>query len=452
MLKTTGLFVLLLIATITFAQQSKIDLSGEWQFAMDSLNVGEQEQWYNKDLPDHIHLPSTMDEAGYGKPHIPETLLCNGKPEIWQLARKHCYTGVAWYRKSVDIPKEWRGKQIKLFFERSMWQVKLWINGRYVGEQHSLSKPGTFDITSFLKPGKNIIAMSVDNSPYVHLGSWSHGYSDGIQTIWNGIVGKIEMIAKDNIHLSNVRVYPSFKDQKLKVRCNVISVANKNQKGQLKFTVSDDLGNIILTKKEKVKLCGDTSTFEVVIDLENKLKKWDEFSPELYHLNVSSSFAKDKDSESVRFGLRDVEAVDGRFVVNGNRIFMRGEHDAGSFPLTGYPSMEKEDWLRIFKIGKDFGFNHWRFHSWCPPEAAFEAADETGIYLQPELPLFSQDWEHTLVGTDKARDEFLFSELKRVLDSYGNHPSFVFMCMGNELRGDHKVLERWVRYGRSYDP
>jgi len=130
---------------------------------------------------------------------------------------------------------------------------------------------------------------------------------------------------------------------------------------------------------------------------------------------------------------------------------MRGEHDAGSFPLTGYPSMKEEDWIRIFEIGKAHGLNHWRFHSWCPPEACFEAADEMGIYLQPELSIFSQKWENSLVGTDSSRDAFLYSELKKTLDTYGNHPSFVFMCIGNEIKGDHTVLEDMVAWGKKYD-
>jgi len=92
--------------------------------------------------------------------------------------------------------------------------------------------------------------------------------------------------------------------------------------------------------------------------------------------------------------------------------------------------MDTPDWLRVFRIAKSYGLNHYRFHSWCPPEAAFDAADEVGIYLQPELPTWSA------FGVPK-HDTFMEAEGYRILYTYGNHPSFALVCMGNEfgLRG-----------------
>lgn len=450
--KTLSIAIFLIFTNVVSAQQQSIDLSGEWQFAMDSLNTGEEQEWFNKELTQQINLPGTTDEAGYGEKHIPGTLLCNEKSEIWGLARNFHYIGHAWYQKTIDLPEQLVEKHISLFLERCMWQTKVWVNGNFVGENHSLCTPHQFELNDFLKTGKNTISICIDNSPYVHLGSWSHGYAPGIQTIWNGAVGKIQLIAKNQVHLDNIQVYPSYRNQTLKVKGKIVSNDSLSLDGQLEFIIRDKDNQQIIVNEESVSVAVGSLEFKTTIELNNQLEPWDEFQPNLYSLEVKSKFGKNTDNEKIKFGLRDIEAKNGRFVVNGNKIFMRGEHEAGSFPITGYPSMKKSDWIRIFKIGKEYGLNHWRFHSCCPPKAAFEAADEIGIYLQPELTLFSQDWENTLIGTDPARDEFLFEELQKLLKTYGNHPSFVFMCMGNELRGDHKVLEKWVAWGKKHDP
>ena len=434
------------------AQPKTIDLSGNWQFALDSLGLGEKEEWFNKNLPLQIQLPGTTDEAQLGEKHINGTNLYTGDPEIWQLARKYRYIGKAWYQKNIEVPGDWEGENIMLFLERCMWQTKVWVNGRFVGENHSLNTAHKFEIGSDLKTGQNTISLLVDNSPYVHLGSWSHGYSPGMQTIWNGVVGEIKLIAKDKTYLKDIQLYPSFKKQELRIKGKVINTDGTHLKGNLEFTITDKDGNVILLQDMDYIVDKGNQYFETIITLNKKLLPWDEFQPNLYTLEVKLNFEGSSDTELIRFGLCDIEAVNGRFLVNGNKIFMRGQHDGGSSPLTGYAPMDKAEWLRIFKIGKAHGLNHWRFHSWCPPKAAFEAADELGIYLQPELTLFSQDWEETLVGTDDERDAFLFEELKKLLDTYGNHPSFVFMCMGNELRGDPKVLEKWVAWGKNHDP
>jgi hypothetical protein len=446
------LFILILFPVALLGQQkTMLSLQGTWQFQLDSLKIGEAEQWYNQDLPFKIQLPGSVDEGGFGKKHINGTSLYDGQPEIYRLARKHVYIGPAWYRKEITLPVDWKNKQVYLNLERCMWQTKIWVNGVYSGENISLCTPHQYEISEFLNPGKNIISIRVDSSPQINLGSWSHGYSPEIQTIWNGIIGKIEVYAVSLVHIQDIQLYPSHEKQLLTVKVQLNNPDGIKLSGQLKFEVKDKEA-IILTYKQKVNNYDASQPLMVTIPLEGRLKHWNEFAPQLYALRLSASLgSNNSEIKEVTFGVRDLKTENGRLVLNGNKLFLRGEHDAGSFPLTGYPSMDKADWIQIFQNGKLYGLNHWRFHSWCPPKAAFDAADETGIILQPELPLFSQPWEHSLVGTDPARDEFLRSELKRVLDTYGNHPSFGLMCMGNELKGDPKVMQELVAFGKKYD-
>lgn len=446
------LFVLLFLPVMLWGQQNAmISLQGTWQFQLDSLKVGEAEQWYNHNMPLSIKLPGSTDEGGFGKKHINGTALYDGQPEIYRLARKQVYIGAAWFRKEVILPPDWKNKQVFLSLERCMWQTKIWVNGNYAGENISLCTPHQYEISKYLNPGKNIISIRVDNSPQINLGSWSHGYSPEIQTIWNGIIGRMEVYAVSPIHIQDVQLYPSYEKQLLTVKVQLNNPEGNKISGQLKFEVKDKEANL-LTYKQEVNNCDASQPLTVTIPMEGKLKPWNEFTPQLYTLRLLASFGRNNsENKEITFGVRDLKAENGRFVLNGNKLFLRGEHDAGSFPLTGYPSMDKADWIKIFQNGKLYGLNHWRFHSWSPPEAAFEAADETGIILQAELPLFSQPWEHSLVGTDPSRDEFLKSELKRVLDTYGNHPSFGLMCMGNELKGDPKVMQQLVAFGKKYD-
>ena len=140
-----------------------------------------------------------------------------------------------------------------------------------------------------------------------------------------------------------------------------------------------------------------------------------------------------------------LEVVEGRFMAGGKPVFLRGKHDACVFPLTGHTPMDKSSWINYFQRCKDYGINHVRFHSWCPPEAAFAAADELGIYLQPELPFWG-----TLEGEELLA--FLKKEGLNIVRTYGHHPSFAMFSLGNELWGEKAVMQEMVDTFRTEAP
>src|SRR5690606_29315650 len=146
------------------------------------------------------------------------------------------------------------------------------------------------------------------------------------------------------------------------------------------------------------------------------------------------------------FGLREITANNSEIQVNGRRVFMRGTLECAIFPLTGYPPMDKAGWMKAFNTAKAYGLNHLRFHSWCPPKAAFEAADEMGFYLQVELPLWS-----LTVGKDEGTNRFLEEEAVRIREEYGNHPSFCFWSLGNELQGDFNWMAKLLEELKAKD-
>ena len=136
---------------------------------------------------------------------------------------------------------------------------------------------------------------------------------------------------------------------------------------------------------------------------------------------------------------KDFHIEGSHFYANGHRLFLRGKHDAAVWPLTGHVDMTLEGWMKYLRTCQEYGINHVRFHSWCPPDAAFVAADSLGIYLQPELPFWG-DFD----SKDSTLMTFLHQEGINILREYGHHPSFRMMALGNELWGDADKMKAFV--------
>lgn len=144
---------------------------------------------------------------------------------------------------------------------------------------------------------------------------------------------------------------------------------------------------------------------------------------------------------------RDFHIEGAHFYADGHPVFLRGKHDAAVWPLTGHVDMTVEGWMKYLGICRAYGINHVRFHSWCPPEAAFVAADSLGIYLQPELPFWG-----SFDDKDEKLMTFLHQEGENILREYGHHPSFRMMALGNELWGSIDKMKEFVDDFREIAP
>ena len=186
---------------------------------------------------------------------------------------------------------------------------------------------------------------------------------------------------------------------------------------------------------------------EIEISLGDEAKPWDEFHPILQHVSVALHGDGADDSRVLTFGLREITTDDKRMLLNGTEISLRGTHSGGDFPLTGYPATDVQSWKKIIQTCKDFGLNSMRFHSWCPPDAAFTAADELGFYIQPECGM----WNPFNVGSPTA--VMLEEETARMEKAYGNHPSFLMLSPSNEPAGRwQQVLVPWAKNWHERDP
>ncbi len=419
------------------AETSSLD--GQWRFALDERKEGATKEWFRTNLADTIKLPGTTDEARKGNGN-------SNTNQAMHLSRPFPFYGAAWYQRDVMIPESWRNKRITLFLERTK-NTQVWIDDKPLGEQDGLAAPHVYDLGSVLAPGEHRLTIIVDNKKHPPVSG--HQLSDDTQTDWNGIVGTIELRATDLVWIDDVQLYPNAAKKTAKVKVKIGNATGKAGDGKITSNIQLSTPNAQRsTKVETMKWNEDGANVEFEVAVGADAKLWDEFAPQLYEMTLTlESGNLTPDTKRLKFGLRNFTTTNAQFCINGKTIFLRGKHDACVFPLTGYAPMDVESWVRVFKIAKSYGINHYRCHTWCPPDAAFAAADIVGIYLQPELPNFGGDF-----SKDLAKRKYTLDEVKRILAAFGNHPSFVMMTLGNENFGGREMRADMIRELRSFDP
>jgi hypothetical protein len=456
--------------------RGKLSLSGEWKFRIDSLDKGIENKWYNDQFIESIKLPGSMAETGKGdevtlktdwtgeivdksyftdKKYEKYRQPGNIKIPFWLKPVKY-YKGVAWYQKEVDLPSGWNGKEIVLFLERPHWESTVYVNGKKAGVENSLAVAHQFEITDLMVPGKNLISIRIDNRVVIPVGINSHSISDHTQSNWNGIAGDISLRATSKVFISDVRIYPDVKGKKAKI---IVAITNKTKipfRGEVAIQCESlKSGNSQKLKSMAISANTDSNDSQLIIDypMGDNVALWSEYKPSLYKLSVILKGLKGEmlDSRSEDFGMREIKTKGTRFEVNGQQIFLRGTLECCIFPITGYPPTDTDSWAKVLQTFKNYGLNTVRFHSWCPPEAAFAAADKLGLYFQIECSSWANSG--TSIGDGGAIDEYIYNEGDRILSAYGNHPSFCMLAYGNEPAGvnQNAYLGKLLKYWKAKD-
>lgn len=452
-MKFPAFFIITVCFLISFSDlkaQQVISLEGEWAVQLDPDSMGVQNKFFEKISGDPIKLPGTLDEAGYGTKTIGS--------DYGILTRKHKYIGPAWYNREIIIPKSWKEKDVILYLERVMWQSQVWVDGKTADTQEGLGTPHYHNLGK-LSPGKHLLSIRVNNDMIYNIGDKGHSYGEYTQIIWNGIIGKMELFPQEKISIHNLHSWPDAANNQLTVTFNAKNETGRNNGKLLCRLIDNQTGETVASFEEIITNSESIFAYRKTLSLDTPVKTWDEFTPNLYTLKVTWEQGKLREEKKAIFGFRDITTSRSKIEVNGHPIFMRGNLDCVHFPLTGYPSCDEDEWERIYRIYKSYGLNHVRFHSWCPPQAAFAAADKVGIYIQAEVLWI--DWWMSVINTDRPEmttrglpkglgynpgaDEFVPAELERMIDAYGNHPSFAMLCIGNELgNSDFDVMQKWI--------
>ncbi|MET9730156.1 carbohydrate-binding protein [Streptomyces sp. NPDC006458] len=400
-----------------------LSLAGRWDFKQGAYAAGDA----SRQLGDSVILPGTMNSNKKGTPAPAESATLD------RLTSLYGYVGPALYQRTFTVPSSWAGRRITLLLERTK-ATRVWINGV---EQSSCNTANSYGVAheyylSGVEADKEyVLSVEVDNTLRRFMAS-SHMHTEETQTNWNGILGKIRLVAATDLSVRDVRVYPSVSARSARVEVVVANMTDEPASfPQIKITAKSYNAEPDTTHRAPTfhgpggtVPARSQETFRYELPMGDRVLLWSEWEPNLYRLTVKAGASTYRTS----FGMRDF-ATGGpqnqHFTINGKITYLRGEANSAVFPLSGHPYMSKEDWRQFLSTAQELGINFFRFHSWMPPEAAFAAADELGVYMQPELYNFGGSLADYY---DACREE---AEL--IAAYLANHPSYVAMTWGNEV-------------------
>ncbi|GHC57444.1 discoidin domain-containing protein [Roseibacillus persicicus] len=438
------LLTLFIASQLLASADESLSLAGEWKFALDPQDLGLAAGPSTWRFPDSIKLPGSTAAQGKGEPL---SLALNlEKPAMQHLHQRHPHIGPAWYQREVSIPADWAGKDYQLTLERVLWESRVWIDGKQVGDpQLSLSVPHRYDLSKHLTPGQtHELTLRIDNRQKVEIGAIGHAYTPETQTIWNGVIGELKLEALPKVRVSHLS--PRFDLEKEEVVCTVEVTNTTDQAVTLPLQLTAHPpqlnGTAPRSKQSQVQAKPGVTIHQESIPLKD-WPLWSEFSPGAWTLTSKLGDTR----FSIPFAPRSFQAEGRHLLINGQRTFLRGNLECAIFPQTGHPDAEGPQWEKIMRVSKEYGLNHLRFHSWCPPQVAFEAADRHGIYLQVELP----NWTFKM-GELPEVDAFFQAEGERIIREYGSHPSFVMFSLGNELKGKLTSMDALLAHFRGLAP
>lgn len=429
-----------------------LDLSGNWSYKTDYDDFGTQKEYYKDKFElGGFMLPGSACENSIGKKQEYYNELT--KEAVRAPREKYEYIAPLWLQREIVVPEEFAKKHIRLFLERVNIASELWIDGEKIGRQIiELSAPHIYNLTGKLTGGKHILTLRIDNRNLLNIDTMASGYSVDTQGYWNGIIGRIELQCEDIFHIENIQIYPDNKGINVKVtETSDVYSPFVHKDAFIEISAVTPNGDTLKKKLFKIKLYNSKQVDYFRYDIED-INFWNEFNPALYTLIVRYCGEGFSNEKTVKFGMRSIKTENKQILLNNMPIALRGTIDCAIYPLTGYPPTDIEVWRKNFNIIKSYGLNHVRFHAWCPPEAAFCAADELGLYISVEMPMWlNRDVCALELGEDSAHRVYFTQEAITISKTYGNHPSFIMFSNGNENMGDFELLDDITTQIKAYD-
>ncbi|MFC2168628.1 glycoside hydrolase family 2 TIM barrel-domain containing protein [Acidobacteriota bacterium] len=436
-------------------------LNGSWKFHWVKTPAERPQEFFKPEFNvDHwktIPVPSNWQMEGYGIPiYLNHPYPFKKNPPYIQ----HDYNPVGSYRTEFEIPETWDNRQVFLNFDGVESAFYLWINGNKVGYSQGSRTPAEFNVTQYLKPGKNILAAEVYR--------WSDGSYLECQDFWrlSGIFRDVYLYSAPLVHIRDFEVITdldeNYTHSNLKVITKITNYSPSPQNVQIEFSIRDNKG-LPIGRDPFIKdsidnfLAGEGKKITVETNVQNPAK-WSAESPSLYTLLL---VLKDKDGdilevESCRFGFREIEMKNGQLLVNGKPVLLKGvnrhEHD----PITGH-YVSKESMVKDIKLMKQFNLNAVRTSHYPDTPLWYDLCDEYGIYLIDEANIESHGMGYrpdTTLGNNPEWEEAHLDRIIRMVERDKNHPSVIIWSMGNEA-GDgvnFEACSAWIHERDSQRP
>lgn len=404
------------------------EIEGDYQLCLDPAPC--QYQNPPADYPLTMTLPGTTAQQQIGS--------YNDWRADGLLSEKYPFAGQIWLRKTVTLTPAQCRQHCLLYLERTR-MTQLWVNGHCAGSETSLCTPHIYEITPYLAEQTELV-LCIRNTDYPTPGG--HMTSPDTQTNWIGVTGRMLLEFHDAVSLSDLQAFPDPAAERVTVKGILHGTASTAAEVTVQSASASRCHTLTLN-------AAGNGTFSVEIPLMPNAPRWSEYDPQMITLHFR---LPNGETAALRFGLRDFKACGDHFELNGIPVMLRGKHDALVFPLTGAAPTDLASWEAVCRQLKQWGINHLRFHTCCPPDAAFSAADAAGLFLEPELPFWGT-WDAP--GGEKyneAEQEYLVREGLRICRAFGNHPSFCLFSLGNELWGSSERLGAVIETLRAADP
>lgn len=429
-----------------------ISLNGTWRF---KFVTGISNRIVNFAAPEfdlsnwkEIEVPSNMEMEGYGIPiyvnigyeFYPEWNF--NPPYINDLEKNN----IGYYRREFNIPELWDGKQIFINFGSIKSVGFIWLNGKKVGMSKDSKTPQEFDITNFVKPGKNTVAVEVFR--------WSDASYLECQDFWRltGIPRDVYIYAQPKVRLRDFFVIASL-DENYANGVFSLNVELKNHTKQktkylVTYEILDKNGSTLLASETKTVELSDTigtATFNKNLP---SVKKWTAETPNLYTLllTMKDESGKTMEATSTQIGFRTSEIKNGLFLINGKRVLLKGVNIHEFNPITGQVISEADTKLDMERM-KQLNINAIRTSHYPEPEFFYDMADRYGFYIINEANIESHGMGYDLTKTLGNNPDWLEAHLFRtrnMVERDKNHPSVIIWSLGNEAGNGHNFYQTYL--------
>ena len=390
-----------------------VDLAGEWAFVALEHHADRSQCFCQKQFEASwkgertIHVPGSWESQGVGDQVKEPLRTCYGGVRKF-FPLRHAFVGNGWYRKTVDLPAEWKGRRIWLKVGGVGCQGWFWVNDRPVAHVYDYCATRKYEITDFVTPGKPVkIVASASNAV-----ASKRGTAEAYGTC-GGLLRTVEIEATPETFFDDVWVRGLFDEKAAEVH---VEIEGPERQGM------------------KVRVAVDGATVEQPLSLIKPVKgplrdfrPWSPEAPNLYTARVElvSASGNVLQTRDERFGVRKIEVRGKDFYLNGKPFFLRGCGFHEIEPIVGYIPPDRAKCREMVARAREAGFNAARLHTRCPFPEFFEACDELGLMLQPELPYYGDFPEGMNVFEPLEDAEELYLNYRR-------HPSFAIYCGGNE--------------------